>query len=680
MILKTVHVKNYKCVRDSNEFRIDDKITYLVGKNESGKTTLLQAIAKINPVDPDDGIFDVLEYPRRHLVQYQERQGQESDQAVSTTWELTQEDIADLERIAGPPARQITTVGIAKGYSNQTHYDFDIDEAAVIQHILATHGLERNELRNLKDAGSLQELHSRLTGKDGRSDREQALLVFLITNYKDYDVRQGIIAKLEERLPKIAYFSEYLRMPGQVSVTGLKSRLENDALEEGDKIFLALLDMIGKTVDDLEQLDQHEMLTAQLEGASERVTQEIFRYWSQNQSLRVQFLLQRALPGDPAPYNEGWVLRTRIQNTRQGDTTSFDERSAGMVWFFSFLVWFNQIRSTYGDNLILLLDDPGLALHGRAQADLLKYIEERLASNYQVIYTTHSPFMIDPANLSRARTVENIVVDAPESSEDGLLEGTKVGDRVLSSDRDTLLPLQVALGYGLAKSLAVAENTLLVDGPSEVLYLQWFKRKLASMGKSTLDDRWVITPCGGVEKVAAFMSLMSGGPQKIAVVGSFPAGQGLEAGETPETKLMKEGHVLTWDSYTKTPNSRIEDVIGRDAYLELAATAYGLSKEDTGSLGRAATVPVPLIDEVRSFLEALPQFPKPFYPYRPAEYLIQQGMGFTLTGLNRGLDRFEELFKDLNFILNRSRDSVGVGRSKDEGSSGGFFKRLAFWR
>ena len=112
MILKTVHVKNYKCVRDSTEFRIDDKITYLVGKNESGKTTLLQAIAKIHPVD---GIFDVLEYPRRQMVQYQERQGQGPDQAVLTTWDLSRDDIAALEGIAGPAARQITTVGIAKG-------------------------------------------------------------------------------------------------------------------------------------------------------------------------------------------------------------------------------------------------------------------------------------------------------------------------------------------------------------------------------------------------------------------------------------------------------------------------------------------------------------------------------------------------------------------------------------
>ena len=173
-------------------------------------------------------------------------------------------------------------------------------------------------------------------------------------------------------------------------------------------MFLALLETVGRSVDDLERIDQHEMLTAELEAASNRITQEVFQYWFQNQSLRVQFQLQRALPGDPAPFNEGWIIRTRIQNTRHGDSINFDERSTGFVWFFSFVIWFDQIRNNLGDNLFLLLDDPGLSLHANGQTDLLRYMEDRLAPNYQVIYTTHSPFMIDASKLHSVRTVENV--------------------------------------------------------------------------------------------------------------------------------------------------------------------------------------------------------------------------------------------------------------------------------
>ena len=142
---------------------------------------------------------------------------------------------------------------------------------------------------------------------------------------------------------------------------------------------------------------------------------------------------------------------------------------------------------------MLLLDDPGLSLHANAQKDLLRYFEERLAPEYQIIYTTHSPFMIDATKLSRARTVENLYIEAgPGTVEVDL--GTKVGDHELSTNQDTLFPLQAALAYEISQSLISGKPTVLVEGPSELLYFQWFKRKLASLGRTTLDDRWVVTP------------------------------------------------------------------------------------------------------------------------------------------------------------------------------------------
>jgi hypothetical protein len=115
-----------------------------------------------------------------------------------------------------------------------------------------------------------------------------------------------------------------------------------------------------------------------LEGVSNFVSSAIFRYWSQNRHLKVQFRYDEGLPGDPAPYNTGHVFATRIENTRHGVTVRFDERSTGFVWFFSFLVWFSQMEKTYGKKLVILLDEPGLSLHGKAQADLLRYINEKL--------------------------------------------------------------------------------------------------------------------------------------------------------------------------------------------------------------------------------------------------------------------------------------------------------------
>ena len=654
MILHTVRVENFKSVNDSTRFEVDEKVTYLVGKNESGKTTLLQAISKLNPVDPANADFAVLEYPRSRMVAYQQREETESDEVLTTTWFLSQEDIADLEEILGPAARELNSVEISKGYSNETIWSLEVDEPAVVRHLVETHQLDRKEQRVVDGAQTVQELHQRLSELETRTDRQYALLVSVISNFQDYSVNLTARNRLQNRLPKIAHFTEYMRMPGQLSINDLKWREKNDSLEDGHRVFLALLDMIDRGVDDLEQIEQHEMLTAELEGASNGLTKEFFNYWTQDQNLRVQFTLQRGLPGDPAPFNEGWVIGTRIHDPRQGTSTNFDERSAGFVWFFSFLVWFNQIRRQYGEHLIILLDDPGLSLHAIAQADLLRYIEERLAPSYQVMLTTHSPLMIDAAKLSRARTVEKVAANATtgqtQPTEAGL--GTKVGDEVLSSDRDTLFPLQAALAYEISQPLFVGEYSLLVDGPSEILYFQWFKRKLASLGRTSLDDRWVITPCGGIDKIAAFLSLFVPNQLAIAVVtGTLSSGKGSSL-DARGSGLLRQGHVLTMDGYASQGEAGIEDVIGRRAYIALVQQAYSLSPEQMKTLGKPEKEPVPLAREMGQFFITLPQSSTKFEQYRPAEFLIQQSMEFDLPDLRRALDRFESLFRDLNTLLN----------------------------
>ena len=62
MILESARVENFKCIDDSTEFSIRS-LTALVGKNESGKTALLKALYRINPILPVDGNFLDTEYP-----------------------------------------------------------------------------------------------------------------------------------------------------------------------------------------------------------------------------------------------------------------------------------------------------------------------------------------------------------------------------------------------------------------------------------------------------------------------------------------------------------------------------------------------------------------------------------------------------------------------------------------
>lgn len=525
MRLTTVHVEHFKSVRDSGEFKIDEKITCLVGKNESGKTALLQAIAKLNPLRPDDGKFDFdLEYPRDA---WDETKKALLERAIHTTWELEDGDRQAIASVVGPAAVGATTpISAEKGYFPGLRWHVAVEEAAVVKWLLERdlHAEIREELEPSK---TVAELSAVLTAKAERSQSEDALLQFITNTYPKLEAWRAVEVVLNNRMPKIVYIPEYFRMSGRISFEDLKAKLSSKTESEGQRVFLALLDMVGATIADLESESQFEPLMAKLEAASNKVGREIFQYWTQNRHLRVKVRFDKGLPQDPAPFNTGWIARTRIENTRHGSTVSFDDRSAGFVWFFSFLVWFSQAKKNYGERLVVLLDEPGLSLHAKAQADLLRYMEEKLAPNYQVIYSTHSPFLIDGSHLLRARTVEDVLIE-PKEGEAPVPEdqqGTKVGTAVLSTDRDTVFPLQAALGYEITQTLFVGKHTVLVEGPSEILYLTWFSRKLAAANRVGLDPRWVLSPCGGVDKVPAFMSLFGGNKLDIAVLTDLASGQ-----------------------------------------------------------------------------------------------------------------------------------------------------------
>ena len=191
-------------------------------------------------------------------------------------------------------------------------------------------------------------------------------------------------------------------------------------------------------------------------------------------------------------------------------STRLGTRSRGFVWFFSFLAWFDQ-QQRKNEPLILLLDEPGLYLHGRAQGDLLDYIEKELKGNHQVIYTTHSPFMVDVKKFERIRIVQDKSMDTDEELPQDQ-DGTKVITEIFEATDDSLFPLQGALGYNLSQTLFVGPNCLVVEGVSDLLYIQTISSLLENQNKEKLNEKWTITPVGGADKIPTFVALL--GAQK----------------------------------------------------------------------------------------------------------------------------------------------------------------------
>lgn len=652
MILTGVHLRNFRCVKDSGRFKIDRDTTCLVGKNESGKTALLSALNKLNPVLKEQRNFQDLDYPAMEWTEYKARKDEDPAPALSTWWELEPEDADALRPTFGDSIAYDAEIEVSKGYSNTQYSSIAVAEAKLVSHLLERFKLLEDERGPLAEATSLGELRKRLTAIEGPTARQGELNEFLGTEFGDKSAAQRAMAILE--LPKFVYFADYLRLPGQVSIDDLKVRVAKTdpakPLRTTDQAFLAYLALIGATADDLEKTTEFERLTRELEGASNHLTSKMKKYWSQNRHLRVNCRFDAARTGDPVPFNKGYIVRTRIENTRHGVTTSFDERSAGFVWFFSFLVWFSQVKREYGDNVVILLDEPGLSLHAKAQHDLLRYIEKELEPEHQVIYTTHSPFLIDPEHLLRARTVEDVFIEADE--ENGIEEedlGTKVGDDVLSTDRDTVFPLQACLGYEITQTLFVGKHTLLVEGPSDLLYLTWFRAKLAAAKRTTLDRRWTIAPCGGIDKVAAFVSLF-GGENKlhVAVLTDLATGDKSKIEKLRRSKLLEDGHVLTADTYASMNEADVEDLIGHAGYLDLANRALVLTAAaKIGAPPTGGRIVKWVEDQARTLPAGTPEFDH----YLPASHLVGLGQSFALADEASALDRFERLFTDLNKLL-----------------------------
>jgi predicted ATPase len=649
MRLKAAHITNYKCIEDSGEFSLGP-VTCLVGKNESGKTALLEVLYKLNPHVKERANFDhQQEYPRRHLSDYENTD--EPATVVSTKWSLDEHEMAAVCEVLGPGSMKDPEVTVKRGYDNTNYWTIQVDEPKVVKHLISSSSLHTEEAEEVNKFTTIKELKAHLEALgDSASERHKELLAILKKHFARGTATLAAIDLLAKRMPKFLYFSQYDRMSGQVALEALIKRKADNQLTSEDRVFLAFLGLVGTSVEDLSQTKQFEPLIAKLEAVSNKISRDIFEYWSQNRHLKVQFRLDAALPNDPPPYDKGWIMRTRIYNAHHEVTVSFDERSTGFVWFFSFLVLFSQVKKIHGDNLIILLDEPGLSLHAKAQADLLRYINEKLRPHHQVVYTTHSPFMIPPDDLMSARTVEDVAVER-----DGNIQilGTKVGDRVLSTDRDTLFPLQSALGYEITQSLFVGEHTLLVEGPSDYLYLKVFSDELKSRGRTYLDPRWVICPTGGIEKVSAFMILFGGNRLHVAVLVDFAKGQKKRVDELRRSKLLRDGHVLSAEMYAGQDEADTEDLLGRATYMALVNQTYGLKDGTQLDLTRSVAKAGRVLKDVEEHFATLPVGASEFDHFRPAAYLLENRSDVlhSLPELEPALDRFEKLFADLNALL-----------------------------
>ena len=654
MQLKKIRIQNFQSVIDSNEFEIGD-VTCLVGKNEAGKTAMLKALYRLNPLNPKDSKYDAIyNYPRKDFAVYESevaKDPRKTANVVTGTFMLDEDDKEGLSSLLGTdslPDSELTLT-LSRGYSNVLRVgQLDLLEEPALRYLVSSYDLPESTAAKLRQLSSVHAMLDSLE-KDDADIPQAEELVETLKAIQEQGLSLFVYQTvLKERVPKFLYFDEYYQMKGQDNLDSLLARTQSDTLEDSDHPLLGLIGLAGLRLDTIVDADNTEALIARLEAAGIRLTQSVLRYWSQNSHLRMRFDIREARSQDGPGMDHGTNIWGRVEDTRHMVSTALGTRSKGFVWFFSFLAWYDKLRRD-GENLILLLDEPGLSLHGRAQTDLLTYFEQELRPHHQLVYTTHSPFMVDPGRFVRVRIVQDLSIEAHSDDLPEERQGTKVSTDVLEATSDSLFPLQGALGYEIHQSLFIGPNCLVVEGVSDLLYIQTLSAVLQRRGQRGLSSDWTITPVGGASNVPTFVALIGAQTKlNVAVLMDFQKKDQQTIENLYKGKLLKKNQVLTFADFTGASEADIEDMFDPEFSMKLVNGEFGVSLK----LSQLSSTHPRILQRLEKRFEKHP-LPKHtlFNHYRPARYL-SENIGSLETELaDETLDRFQRAFDALNQLL-----------------------------
>ena len=639
MKLTNVTVYKYKSYDQQQSFPIDDDITIIVGKNESGKTAILEAIAKTNYFS-DDSDFEfnpTHDYPRKEKKKY-DKSG-EIGKAISCTYLLEQEEISEIEKYLGCGVVSKWEFTVTTKYDNRitvTHPEVDTNK--FLELIGNKYNLSSENLDILKTLTSKEEILDAIDGHkseedDSEKEKLSKALIHIKDNYfTDLNWDSWLAAYLWQKhlkpiMPKFMYFDEYYELPSEINLETISKSTTQDA-----KTAKALLELADVDLDDLKSPDSYEDFKAELEATSSEITQHIFKYWKNNTGLRFQFDIENKKNRDYPNTSEKY-LNIRIWSDKHHISLPLSNRSKGFNWFFSFIVWFSRIQEDKSNQYILLLDEPGLNLHAAAQADLLNFLDD-LSKEYQIIYTTHSPFMVPHNSLERVRTVY-------ESK-----DGTTIKDAIEEKDSDTLFPLQAALGYDIAQNLFINKNNLLVEGVSDLIYLTMMSSILEESGLQGIRDDITIVPVGGLDKVTSFISLLKGQNLNIVcALDTFTDQKGkARLNSLIEQKIIKDKSILFFNEFSRNVGNiaDLEDLFSIEEYLKFFNSAFDEYDDIAASVIDANK---PVIQQINKIIGK-----SRYNHYRPS--MTASKLGLSKGDFSQGtIERFENLFKKINSLF-----------------------------
>lgn len=674
MQLTQFRVQNYKSIEDTDWVKCNE-FTAFVGKNEAGKSAIFLGLSKLNPSDNTE-YNGLKEFPRSRFSADFEKE----DWPVSSGEFIFESgDLDELNKIHSNFS-EIKSVIVTRHYSNDYTFEFKPDKFLSLLSVKEYHDFLKKMKENLenKTAGEgkgerlgqiktaiLTELNSVIESLDKQEpsssmdeklidrintvitsnlneDWEQKLFNDISTENKKFQTKAELITAIDKaedwilkKIPQFIYFDHYDVIESAIDISDFIRKLKSKPNDHKLRITKCLFDHVNLDLTKLQALDPNDEQKTTEELKRLAADERFIRLSSASTEMSQKFESWWEVRKYEFSYDiDGVMFRVWVRDNLNPSKIELDQRSAGMQYFFSFyLVFLTEVKGAH-KNSILLLDEPGIHYHGTAQKKAVEFLK-KLSQDNQLMYTTHSPFMIDGDRLEDVKVVYS----------DKKTGNTLVSDNVWPKDDESLFPLQAGLGYSIAQTLFYSKYQLIVEGLTDYSILKAINELLSRKKMKTLDDKIIIVPAGGIRNIMPLASMLMGNKVRIAVLLD-----GDQPGLSKEKQLKEDLLVncIVTSTFSKKEKTDIEDFFDESMYLKAVKECYADKELDFNDDERK----IPAISKRVDAIFKRKEYDS-FEKWKPAHVLvdwIQRDSGENKIS-DETCRKFESLFVKTNEIL-----------------------------
>lgn len=499
MEIKSFRIKNYRSIKDSGVcYMSGDNITVLAGKNESGKTAILEALEDFN-------INKRIRKEAIHLYH------PEAKPEIAITFEIDKETLNKTLNELGLEIEttKSASVEIMKKYPSEYTYSFDKEHKKIFD--MTDAQMLKTKQKQITDihtqikviCSGFPQIGATLPKIDFENiaDFKSQLINFRNTiqpnlpQIPDGQIRESLIQALKETINKVIEIQSF-ESASKKLISQINQLIPNFILFSSfDDVFPSEISLaearnneLIKDLDIISDLDL-DLITSGTAPVKKRHKEQL--------NIRLQEDYKTFWTQDLTNLSIDWESgNLQFFVTEGGYFYPPNMRSKGKQWHLAFYVRVSAKAREDVPNIILI-DEPGLYLHAQAQKDVIKKLEDS-AKDAPIIFGTHSPYLINVDKLNRVRLISK------PTDEEGTLISNKIHK---TADKETLTPIITAIGLDLSLGLDIAkDNNIIFEGIADYYYLRAFQELLKF--KFRKDVHFI--PGAGADKINLLASLMIG--------------------------------------------------------------------------------------------------------------------------------------------------------------------------